>query len=190
MTKTIKLNQTNFIKYLFLYFAVMLIYNYIKTDYLIKNLVEYGVDIALLSGHISSTTSSIFIILRIIMILVMCSIIKDLFFEEVKNESIFDAIKTVIIVFIIVELIRMILFYFILIDEIKDIDISKDIVEQLGNTKWFYLNSLIYILLTIYGSLTFGIYFYIKEHKVIPAFIFSLIFFCSFFFSNIAIFNN
>ncbi len=188
MAKTVKLKQTNFIKYLFFYFIAMIICDAIKTNYLVNSLVKYGVDVALLSGHLSSVTASIFVVLRLVLIVIMCILIRDLFFEEkIHNNSIFEATKVILIIFILVEFIRVLLIYFVLFEEVKSIDISKDIIEQLNNTKWFYYNSLIYKLLMIYGSLLFGIYIYILERKIVPAVTFCIVFFVCFFFSNIDI---
>ncbi len=188
MAKTIKLKQANFIKYLFFYFIAMLICDAIKTNYLVNSLVKYGVDVALLSGHLSSITASIFVVLRLVLIVIMCILVRDLFFEEtIQNNSIFEATKIILIIFILVEFIRVLLIYFVLFEEVESIDTSKDIIEQLNNTKWFYYNSLIYKLLTIYGSVLFGAYIYLLERKVIPAIIFGIVFFACFFFSNIDI---
>ncbi len=188
MTKTIRLKQANFIKYLFFYFIAMLICDAIKTNYLVNSLVKYGVDVALLSGHLSSITASIFVVLRLVLIVITCILVRDLFFEEkIHNKTIFEATKVILIIFILVEFIRVLLIYFILFEEVKHIDISGDIITQLNNTKWFYYNSLIYTLLTIYGSLLFGGYIYLLERKIIPAIVFCLVFFACFFLSNIDI---
>jgi len=147
MTNTIQLKQSNFIKYLFYYLIIMLISNYLKTNYLINNLVLNSVDIALLSGHISSIVSSIFILLLFIIIISISIFIKDIFFDEIKSESIFDAVKTVLIAFIITEFIRILLIYFLLLNEIKKIDISGDLEQQLYDTDWYYYNSIIHTFL-------------------------------------------
>ena len=189
MTNTIQLKQSNFIKYLFYYLIVMLISNYIKTNYLISSLILNSVDIALLSGHLSSIVSSIFVFLLFIIIILICIFIKDLFFDEVNSESIFSAIKTVLIAFMLVELIRMLLIYFVLLDEIKKIDVSGDIKQQLYDTDWYHYNSIVYTFLIVYGSLIFGIEIYTKEHKIIPSIIFSLVFLSCFYLINFNIFD-
>lgn len=185
MTNTIKLKQANFIKYLFLYFIIMLICDAIKTNYLVNSLVKYGLDVALVSGHLSSITASIFVVLRLVLIVIMCILVRDLFFEEqIQRNSIFEATKVILIILIIVEFIRLSLIYFILFEEVKNIDTSKEIIEQLNNTDWFYYNSFIYTLICIYGSLFFCIYCYILERKIIPSLIFGIVFFSCFYFSN------
>jgi len=189
LTNTIQLKQSNFIKYLFYYFIVMLISNYIKTNYLINSLVLNSVDIALLSGHLSSIISSIFILILFVIIVLICVFIKDIFFEEINIEIIFNAIKTVIIVFIFFELIRILLMYFVLFNEIKKIDLSGDIKQQLYDTDWYFYNSIIYIFLVIYGALMFGIEIYTKEHKIIPTIIFSIVFLSCFYLINVNIFD-
>ena len=79
MTNTIKLEKSNFIKYLLYYFAIMLASNYIKTNYLVNHLVLDGVNTALFSAHLSSIVSSIFIIILIIIIILISIFVKDIF---------------------------------------------------------------------------------------------------------------
>ncbi|HIP33452.1 MAG TPA: hypothetical protein EYG89_01670 [Bacteroidia bacterium] len=189
MTNTIQLKQYNFVKYLFYYLIITLISNYIKTNYLINSLVLNNVNIALLSGHLSSIISSLFILLLFIIIIVICVFIRDVFFEEINLESIFDAIKSVIITFMIIELIRMLLIYFVLRNELNKIDVAGDIEQQLYNTDWYYYNSSIYTYLVIVGGLLFGIKVYAKEHKIIPSIVFSLVFLGAFYLINVSIFD-
>lgn len=186
---TIQLKQSNFVKYLLYYLALMLASNYIKTNYLVNSLVSEGVDIALLSGHISSIVSSLFIIILFIIIITICVFIIDIFFNEINTQSIFDAIKSVITVFIILEVVRILSIYFILLDEIKKIDVSENIIEQLNNTDWYLYNSIFQTFLVFYGSIVFGIEIYSKEHKIIPSVIFGLVFLSCFYLININIFD-
>lgn len=189
MTNTIKLKQSNFVKYLFYYFIIMLISNFIKTNYLVNYLVSNGVNTALFSGHISSIISSIFILLLLVVIILISIFTKDLFFEKINSESIFNAIKSVLIAFIIIEFIRILLIYFILLNEIKMIDIKGDIEQQLYNTDWYSYNSIIYAFLILFGSFVFGIEIYFKEHKILPSIIFGLIFLSCFYLINVNIFD-
>lgn len=189
MTNTIKLEKSNFIKYLLYYFAIMLASNYIKTNYLVNHLVLDGVNTALFSAHLSSIVSSIFIIILIIIIILISIFVKDIFFEEINSHSIFTAIKSVLITFIIVEFLRIFVIYFILFDEIKSIDINGNIEQQLFNTNWYDYNSIIYAFLIIFGSILFAIEIYFKEHKIIPSIVFGLIFIGCFYLINVNIFD-
>jgi len=188
MSNVIQLNKSNFIKYLLIYFIIMLVGNYIKTTNVVNLLVSESVDVVLITSHISSVISSIFIILLLIIIVAICYFLRDIFFKVINTESIFASIKTVIIIFILIELFRVFLIYFVLIDEIRKIDVSRDILQQLDNTDWYYYNSLINIFIVIFGGYVFAIEMYDKEKKIIPAIIFSLVFICSFYLLNVNVF--
>jgi hypothetical protein len=143
MKNVIQLKQSNFIKYLLIYFVIMLIGSYIKTTNVVNFLVTKSVDVVLITSHISSVISSIFIILLLIIIITTCYFLREIFFKEINLESIFASIKSVILIFILTELFRILLIYFILIDEIRKIDTSENIVQQLNDTDWYHYNSLI-----------------------------------------------
>ncbi len=188
MKKKIQLKKSNFIKYLILYFILMMISNFIKTECLVNNLVIESVDVALISGHISSIISSLFIIFLLIIIIVICYFIKEIFFESLNFESVLDSIKTVIITFIIFELFRIALVYFVLFDEIKQIDVNTNIMEQLYNTDWYFVNSKMNLVLIFLGTILFGTEIYSKEHEIFPSITFSIIFMCSFYLVNVDFF--
>ncbi|WP_044401287.1 hypothetical protein [Lacinutrix sp. Hel_I_90] len=189
MKNVIQLKESNFIKYLLIYFIVMLINNFIRTSNIVNSLVSESGDVVLFSGYMSSIISSMFVILLLIIVITICYFIKEIFFEEVKRESIFGSIKTVIILFIFIELFRVFLVYFVLLDEIEKFDFSGDVIQQLHNTYWYFYNSSINIFLIVVGGLFFGIEIYNKEHKIIPAIIFSTVFLCSFYLINVNIFD-
>lgn len=187
MKKTIKLKQNNLFRLIFLYFISMIISNYIKTNTLISNLIPINNSTALFSGHISSIVSSIFIIVLILIIFAICYFVRDIFFEDLELKSIYNSLEIIIITFILVEIIRIFLIYFVLLDEIKKIDINSSIVEQLNLTDWYYYNNAIYSLLVILGSVIFFVDIYIQEKKIIPALVFGLIFFFCFYLINVNI---
>lgn len=184
MSNVIHLNRSNFVKYLILYFIVMLASNYFRISIVINYLVSKSVEITLITGNISSVISSVFIILLLLAIITTCYFIRDVFFQKISNETIFDSIKTVIILFIFIELARIFLIYFILIDEVKKIDVSRDIMEQLNNTDWYNYNSYINIFIIVFGSFLFGIQIYDKENKITPSIAFSLVFLLGFYLVN------
>ena len=188
MKNVIQLKQSNFIKYLLIYFITMVIGNYIKTTNIVNFLVSKSVDVVLITSHISSIISSIFIILLLVIIITLCYFLREIFFKEINLESIFASITNVILLFVSIELFRIVLIYFILIDEIKKIDTSENVIQQLNETKWYHYNSLINIFLVIFGAFVFSIVIYDKEKKMIPSIVFGLVFICCFYLINISVF--
>ena len=142
----------------------------------------------MITSHISSIISSIFIILLLVIIITLCYFLREIFFKEINLESIFASITNVILLFVSIELFRIVLIYFILIDEIKKIDTSENVIQQLNETKWYHYNSLINIFLVIFGAFVFSIVIYDKEKKMIPSIVFGLVFICCFYLINISVF--
>lgn len=189
MKNVIQLKQSNFVKYLLIYLVVMLIANFVMNNNIVNSLELNSLKFVLISSHISVIMSSVFVILLLIAIVTTCYFIREIFFEKIDIESIFSSIKTVIILFIFIELVRVFLVYFVLLDEIEKFDFSGDVIQQLYDTYWYYYNSAINIFLVIVGGLFFGIEIYSKERKIIPSIIFSSVFLFSFYLINVNIFD-
>ncbi len=176
MNLIINLNKINFVKYLLIYFIIMLITNYYRISNIIDHLLRSNVSVSMTSVYISSVFTSIFIVLVFPLVILICFYLREIFFSTLKIESIFSATRQAVVIFIVFELVRFLSIELILIDEIHKIRSFDNFINKLNETLWFRYNLMINFVSIIIGAYVFGIKLYDQEEKIIPSIVFSIIF--------------
>jgi|GEM_PF-3112840 len=166
MTTTIQKSTARFARILAVYLAVLIIFgifklmaffDYISFEYFLSARVS-----AVISLFVSSLIS-IIIIALLCGILCLCNIIFEF---EIKNTDLVDCVSCSVYVFILFELIRLVLCFFLLGNELKPLIIDNNIVEQLKNTRWFFYDSILRYVMIFTGSVVFSINMYVtKRYK-------------------------
>lgn len=177
---------------LIIYFIILIVIGIIKSNILIEILPTELVNTAKISSYVSIVISSIISAIVIGLIIGMLFFLNVIFDININENNLVSSFDNPVLVFIVFELIKFTLAYFMLENEISRISFSDNFLEEIKLTSWYLYDTILKYLMIFISTITycFTLYNREKEIKISVLIIFSIVLLTGFYISTIDFFDN
>lgn len=177
---------------LIIYFIILVVVGIIKSNILIDILPTELVYTAKISSYVSIVISSIISAIVIGLIIGMLFFFNVIFDININENNLVSSFDNPVLVFIVFELIKFTLAYFMLENEISRISFSDNFLEEIKLTSWYLYDAILKYLMIFISTITycFTLYNREKEIKISVLIIFSIVLLTGFYISTIDFFDN
>lgn len=166
--KTLQKNTVStLLSFLAIYLVIVIISGVVKTN-IITGVIENEemLKIARLSAYVSLFIGGVFSVFFIYLLSGVSYFINSLLKSQIKNTTIIAAIKSVVLVFIGFEIVKILMSFFMLTNSIDNISFQDDLLPQLEETDWYVYNNYFKYAIIVFASYVFGIELYSKTKHV------------------------
>lgn len=185
-------SSSEIILLLIIYVIILIVIGIIKSNILIDILPTELVNTAKISSYVSIVISSIISAIVIGLIIGMLFFLNVIFDLNINENDLISSFDNSVLAFILIELIKFILAYFILENEISRISFSENFLEEIKLTSWYLYDTILKYIMIFISTITYCLTLYNrqKEIKFSILIIFSLVLLTGFYISTIDFFDN
>lgn len=164
--KNIKLENSisDLVVFFIFYLIILILTGIIKSKIIISFLPYEFISSARISSYVSIFTSSLISIL-VIGLLILIVFFSNIIFElKILENDLLNSFQKTILVMIVFELIKFLLAYFMLEDEMMKISIDNNFISNIKKSKWYVYDNTIKNIMIIISSFIYVFDLYSKKN--------------------------
>lgn len=165
MNTSINKSLSFFSKCLILYLVFLLVEGKYRIDFLNNHFNSKYIDIIKLSSNVNMIITSLFVIFTIILILIICYFVIEIFNFRISMNSVIQAFALITLTFTLFQFIRLFIDFAMLKIPISNLIDDNSFFTKLKTTKWFHYVTILDYLMIISGTFVLGLEMYIQEER-------------------------
>ncbi|QTE22382.1 hypothetical protein [Polaribacter cellanae] len=165
MNTSINKSLSFFSKCLVLYLVLLLVEGKYRIDFLNNHFNSKYINIIKLSSNVNMIITSLFVIFIIILILIICYFVIEIFDFNISMNSVIQAFALITLIFTVFQFIRLFIDFTMLKLPISNLIDDNSFFAELKTTKWFHYITILDYLMILVGIFVLGLEIYIQEEK-------------------------